>query len=56
MNYSKLSKEAYKLYLAFIDAYFDYNQAFELTKFCIKEFPIFREMINEDDVYDDKLP
>lgn len=53
MNYSKLSKEAYKLYNAFFDQFFDKDRAFELTKFCIKEFPIFREMIKEDDVYDD---
>lgn len=51
MDYTKLSAEAYKLYLAFCNAYFDSKQAFELTKFCIKEFPIFKEMIKEEDMY-----
>lgn len=51
MDYTKLSAEAYKLYSAFRDVYFTDSQAFELTKFCIKEFPIFKEMIKEEDVY-----
>lgn len=49
MNYLKLASEAYKLYNAFFDKFYDRDQAFELTKFCIKEFPIFREMIVEEE-------
>ena len=51
MNYNKLSKEVYKLYRTFFDDFLDRDQAFELTKFCIKEFPIFREMIEEEEPY-----
>ena len=51
MDYTKLSQEARKLYDAFFDAFYDRDQAFELTKFCIREFPIFKEMIKEEDSY-----
>lgn len=47
MDYRKLTREAYKLYREFCDAYFTDEQAFELTMFCIKEFPIFKDMITE---------
>lgn len=47
MDYRKLTKEAYKLYTEFCNAYFTNEQAFELTMFCIREFPIFRDMITE---------
>lgn len=48
MNYKKLANEVYKLYRTFFDVFFDRDQAFELTKFCVKEFPMFKEMIEED--------
>ena len=49
MNYTKLAEETRKLYHSFRDAWFNDSEAFELTKFCIKEFPIFRDMIKEED-------
>lgn len=51
MNYTILSEEAYKLYTSFCNVCFTDSQAFELTKFCIKEFPVFKEMIKEEDTY-----
>lgn len=48
MNYTKLAAEVRRLYHAFRNAYFTDSESFELTKFCVKEFSIFREMIEED--------
>lgn len=48
MNYQKLSHEIYKMYNTFLIDFRDVSQAFELAKFCVKEFPIFRDMIEED--------
>ena len=48
MDYNKLTAEAYKMYESFINAGFSTDHAFELTKFCIKEFPIFKNFIVEE--------
>ena len=48
MEYSKLTDEAYKLYMSFFNSGFDSHQAFELTKFCVKEFAIFKTMITDE--------
>ena len=48
MDYTKLADEAFKMYNSFIRAGFSFNYAFELTKFCVKEFPIFKDFITED--------
>lgn len=48
MNYKKLANEARKLYRAFRDEAFTCDEAYKLTKSCVEEFPIFREMIEEE--------
>lgn len=48
MDYTKLSSEAFKLYESFINAGFPTDYAFELTKFCVKEFPMFKNFIVEE--------
>lgn len=48
MDYTKLAGEAYKMYESFISAGFGTDQAFELAKFCIKEFPMFKSFIVEE--------
>lgn len=48
MNYTKLASEARKLYSALRDEEFDANQAYEITKVCVRDYPIFREMIEEE--------
>lgn len=48
MDYTKLTTEARKLFNSFLDAGFDVDNAFELTKFCIKEFPMFNNFIFEE--------
>ena len=48
MEYSKLTNEAYRLYTSFCDAGFSSEHAFELTKFCVKEFTIFKSMITDE--------
>ena len=48
MDYRKLADEAYKLYNAFYNVFLNKDLAFDLTKFCVKEFPIFREMVEEE--------
>lgn len=49
MNYTKLTSEARKLYTALRDEEFDANQAYEIVKVCVRDYPIFREMIDEDE-------
>lgn len=49
MNYTKLAKEARKLYDAFREEHFDENQSYYLTKECIRDYPIFREMIEKEE-------
>lgn len=48
MNYTKLAEEARKLYYALKDEEFDASQAFDLTRICIRDYPIFRDMIEEE--------
>lgn len=48
MDYTKLAKEARKLYDAFRNEHFDENQSYYLTKVCVQDYPIFREMIKKD--------
>lgn len=48
MNYTKLASEARKLYSALRDEEFDANQAYEITKVCVRDYPIFRKMIEEE--------
>lgn len=48
MDYTKLSAEAFRLYESFITSGFGTEYAFELTKFCIKEFPIFKNFILDE--------
>ena len=48
MEYTKLTTEAFKLYESFMNAGFGNDYAFELTKFCIKEFLIFKGFITEE--------
>lgn len=48
MNYTKLTAEAFKMYESFISSGFGTDYAFELTKFCIKEFPIFKNFITDE--------
>lgn len=48
MDYTKLTEEARKLYNSFSSAGFSEEHAFELTKFCIKEFSVFKSMITDD--------
>lgn len=45
MDYTKLAKEAYKMYASLRDEKFDANQAYEIVKVCVRDYPIFREMI-----------
>lgn len=49
MNYTKLASEARKLYDAFREEHFDENQSYYLTKECIRDYPIFREMIEKEE-------
>lgn len=53
MNYMKLASEARKLYDAFREEHFDENQSYYLTKECIRDYPIFREMIEKEE--DEKI-
>lgn len=48
MNYTKIAEEARKLYSALRDAEFDANQAYGITKVCVRDYPIFREMIEKE--------
>lgn len=48
MNYSKLAEESSKIFEAFRQAGWCDEWAYELSKTCIREFPIFREMIEEE--------
>lgn len=48
MDYTKLAKEAYKMYAALRDEKFDANQAYGITKVCVRDYPIFREMIEKE--------
>lgn len=45
MDYTRLADQVYALYSAFCDKYFTPEQALDLTKFCMKEFPIFKTLI-----------
>ena len=49
MNYTKLASEARKLYDAFREEHFDENQSYYLMKECIRDYPIFREMIEKEE-------
>ena len=49
MNYTKLAKEARKLYNALRDEEFDAESACEIVKVCVRDYPIFREMIEEEE-------
>lgn len=49
MNYTKLASEARKLYDAFREEHFDENQSYYLTKECVRDYPIFREMIEKEE-------
>lgn len=48
MDYSKLTDEAFKMYNSFIYSGFVTEHAFELTKFCIKEFSMFKNLIIDE--------
>ena len=48
MDYTKLTGEAFKMYESFLNAGFSTDYAFELTKFCIKEFPMFKNFIIDE--------
>ena len=48
MNYTKLAEEARKLYNALKDEEFDAEQAYDITKICVRDYPIFREMIEKE--------
>ena len=45
MNYTKLAEESSKIFEAFGQAGWCDEWAYELSKTCIREFPIFRDMI-----------
>lgn len=53
MNYTKLASEARKLYTTLRDEEFDANQAYEIVKVCVRDYPIFREMIDKEE--DEKI-
>lgn len=53
MNYTKLAKEARKLYHALRDEEFDAESACEIVKVCVRDYPIFREMIDKEE--DEKI-
>lgn len=48
MNYSKLAEESSKMFEAFRQAGWNDEWAYELSKTCIREFPVFREMVEEE--------
>lgn len=48
MDYTKLSTEAFKLYNELLNAGFSTDYAFELTKFCVKEFPMFKNFVTDE--------
>lgn len=48
MNYTRLANESSKLFEAFRQDGWNDEWAYELTKSCIREFPIFREMIEKE--------
>ena len=48
MNYTKLASEARKLYHALRDEEFYEDQAYEIVKVCVRDYPIFQEMIEEE--------
>jgi hypothetical protein len=47
MDYTKLAKEARKLYQAFSNE-FGIDIALELTKLCVTEFPMFQDFVVEE--------
>lgn len=49
MNYTKLASEARKLYTALRDEEFDAESACEIVKVCVRDYPIFREMIEKEE-------
>lgn len=53
MNYTKLASEARKLYTALRDEEFDAESACEIVKVCVRDYPIFREMIEKEE--DEKI-
>ena len=53
MNYTKLASEARKLYTALRDEEFDAESACEIVKVCVRDYPIFREMIELEE--DEKM-
>lgn len=54
MNYTKLASEARKLYTALRDEEFDVESACEIVKVCVRDYPIFREMIEEEELTPDQ--
>ena len=48
MDYTKLASEARKLYHALRDEEFDAEQAYDITKICVRDYPMFREMIEKE--------
>lgn len=48
MNYTKLASEARKLYHALRDENFNDKEAYDITKVCVRDYPIFREMIEKE--------
>ena len=53
MNYTKLAKEARKLYHALRDENFNDGEAYDITKVCVRDYPIFQEMIEKEE--DEKI-
>ena len=49
MDYTKLAKEAYKMYAALRDEMFDAQQAYGIVKVCVRDYPIFREMVDKEE-------
>ena len=49
MNYTKLASEARKLYIALRDEDFDAESACEIVKVCVRDYPIFQEMIEKEE-------
>lgn len=56
MIYTKLVSEVSKLYDAFHAEFSSHDESLALTKICLREFPIFREMIEEEPVEIDSEP
>ena len=55
MNYTKLASEARKLYTALRDEEFDADSACEIVKVCVRDYPIFREMIEKEETPEEAI-